>query len=365
MTTDTQVEETEEPVTVEEEIASLMAAAEEQEQDDVDAGSEETDETGQEANTGDSDEDSADGEGEESSEIDNGGEDADGESGESGDTENGGDDGEGESPDSQTNLSGDEKLEAPEHWSAADKESFNEQPKGAQEFILKRHKEIEGDYTRKRQQESSKVRIAEAVTDALSPHQQEFAAAGLDEAGAVRQLASWHTALKTSPREAIQQLAATYGVDLSEPDLDDETTDPALRSIQQELGSIKEGLTRNEQLAQQREQQELVATIQTFENAKDGEGKLMHPHFKELHDDITLLFEMGKVKSLEEGYEQALRLRPDLAVQKPVEKAKPKVDPVEKVKQAKRAATGVKSSGAVGKRDRGKMSLEEEIASHF
>lgn len=350
MTKDTDEDQ---PVTVEEEIASLMAAAEEEDQDDETS----TEEAVQD-DPGETEELS-----EEVEEKD--------EAGEVDDPEEGDDD-KGQTEDADNPTEEDEQsdsddipLDPPEHWSAADKEAFTEQPKGAQEWMLKRHKEIEGDYTRKRQQESSQVRIAEAVTDALSQHKQEFAAAGLDEAGAVRQLASWHTALKTSPRETIHRLAATYGVDLSKPDLDDETTDPTLRAIQQELGSIKEGLTRNEQLAQQQEQSQLLSTIQNFEEAKDGGGKLLHPHFKELHDDITLLFELGKVRSLEEGYAKALAMRPELNVKTTEEKPKPKIDPAEKVKQAKRAATGVKSSGGVGKRDRGKMSLEDEIASHF
>lgn len=354
---DTQeVETTDEPVSVEEEIASLIAAGEQQEQDDAENeeggdiraadSADDSEETGAEQDDG------SVSEGDEAAELA-----ADAE-----EPEGSGDD--GEDDDAEEHAASEDSLTPPEHWSAADKEAFNEQPKEAQEWMLKRHKEIEGDYTRKRQQESAKVRIAEAVTDALEPYRQEFASAGLDEAGAVRQLASWHNALRTSPREAIHKLAATYGIDLTEPDIEDDITDPALRTIQQEVGSIKQSLSEQQQAAQQQALLSLQDTIQNFEKATDGEGKLLHPHFKELSDDMTLLFNMGKATSLDDAYTIALRMRPDLVTQQQ-EKPKPKVDPVQKAKQAKRAATGVKSSGAVGKRDRGKMSLEDEIASHF
>jgi len=251
-----------------------------------------------------------------------------------------------------------DKLTAPEHWSAADRETFTEQPPEAQEWMLKRHKELEGDYTRKRQQESSQVRLAESVTDALAPYKQEFDAAGMDEAAAVRRLASVHQALKTDGKSAILNLAQTYGIDLSEED--QEFTDPALRQTQSQLSNIEQRIARQEQAAQHEKQEALLGTIKTFEEATDGSGKLLHPHFKTLQDDITALFNAGLAKDLGEGYSKAMSMRPDLAVVKAV----PKVNQAQKVAKAKKAATGIKSSGAVGKTAK-VMSLEEEIASQI
>jgi len=266
-----------------------------------------------------------------------------------------------EDPDEDSDE-GPDKLEAPEHWSASDKEEFNEQPKSAQEYILRRHKEMEGDYTRKRQLESTKVRLADSVADALAPYEGEFSRAGLDHAGAVRQLAGWHSALKESGRDAIFALANTYGIDLTEPDIDD-ATDPAIRSIQKQIGELQGTLTRQEQEAQQSQQQTLIQEIQNFEEAKDNNGKLLHPHFSKLKDDITALFTAGLAKSLDEGYTKALALRPDLNVSKePAPRATSKADSAEKVKKAKKAATGIRSSGAVGKQTK-ELSLQEEIAS--
>ena len=73
---------------------------------------------------------------------------------------------------------------------------------------------------------------------------------------------------------------------------------------------------------------------------------------------------MGKVNDLSEGYQKALAMRPELNVQ-PKPEGKPDISQAEKVRKAKKAATGVKSSGAVAKKNREAMTLEEEIASHF
>ena len=110
---------------------------------------------------------------------------------------------------------GADKLTAPEHWAAQDRELFNGQTREAKEWLLERHKSMEGDYTRKSQDIASDQRQFTAIKEALAPIEQDFASSGLDQAGAVRKLAAVHQALKTDGRSAIFNLAQTYGIDLS------------------------------------------------------------------------------------------------------------------------------------------------------
>ncbi len=250
-------------------------------------------------------------------------------------------------------------LEAPIHWAVNDRELFNKQPPDAQEWLLERHRSMEGDYTKKSQNIAATQRQFDAIQDALSPYEAEFSQAGLDHAGAVRKLAAVHQALKTDGKSAIMNLANTYGIDLNEAD--QEYADPALRQTQSQLSAIEQRIARQEQAAQQEQQNALLDSIKTFETEKDDTGKLRHPHFKVLQDDITALFNAGLAKDLGEGYTKALSMRPDLAVVKTASK----VNQAEKVAKAKKAATGIKSSGAVGKSPAKAMSLEDEIASQI
>ena len=92
----------------------------------------------------------------------------------------------------------------------------------------------------------------------------------------------------------------------------------------------------------------------------------MHPHFKGLESEIAKLIGSGIASGLEDGYSKALALRPDLATQTVKPKPKQAPNQAEKVKRAKRAAAGVKSSGTVGtKAKKPASSWEEEVASHF
>ena len=108
--------------------------------------------------------------------------------------------------------------------------------------------------------------------------------------------------------------------------------------------------------------------IHSFETETDSEGNLAHPHFKEVQNELTMLFNHNPdyPGGLPAAYEKALLLRPDLtSTPKPSPSSDKKKDQAKKVAKAKKAATGVKSSGAVSKKRRESMTLEEEIASHF
>lgn len=340
------------PKTIEESVTEALDAQESDEIEEVIAADEEE---GTGDNQGGEDGDSPENEDGISDEPGDGAEEDDDGADESEDIAASDESGDGEPSDSSEDH--EESLEPPEHWAAADKEKFTSVPREAQEFILDRHKAMEGDYTRRTQEIAPIRRQFEAIQDALAPYEAEFQQAGLDHAGAVRQLAYWHTALKSDPKQAIQQLAQTYGVDLSESD--EEVTDPALKSVLKELGQVKQSLSRSEQQAQQTQQQQLLDQIQAFETATGDDGRLLHPHFKTLEDKMTALFNAKLASSLEDAYNQALALSPDL---KPAPPKKPKVNPAEKVKQAKRAAAGVKSSGTGGQKPPPKLSLEQSVA---
>jgi len=345
------------PVSVEEEIASLIEAADEKviEDEPKEVADEEKPEVPEPGDAEDEpDEDNAD-EGD-AEEPEDGADDP------AGEPDTGGTD--TDDADVSDEPEPDPQLEAPEHWSASDREIFNNQPEAAKAFMLDRHKSMEGDYTRKSQEFASDKRQYDAITDSLAPYTAEFQQAGLDHAGAVRQLASWHDSLRSGGRAALLQLASMYNIDMSEAE-DQEFLDPSVKALQNEVSQLRADSTRQTQAAQQEKQNQLLAVIQQFETETSDTGALKHPHFKALQDDITRLFQSGIAKDLPDAYSKALTFRPDLTARKEPAKTVSKVDQAAKVKKAKKAATGVKSSGASSKVNKGAMSLEQEIASYI
>ena len=232
-----------------------------------------------------------------------------------------------------------EALEAPIHWSAQDREVFAKIPKDGQEFLLRRHKEMEADYTRKTQEIAPVRRRQEALEEVLTPYRTEYQAQGMDDVAAIRRLFAIHDSLKQNPTQTVLWLAQNYGADLTQTE---EELDPNVAALKQQIQQLQQEQHLSKTQAQQSQQQALVRQIQEFEQEKDENG-LKHPRFQEVYQDMVKLFESGMSSTLEDAYTKALRLRPDLVSQpaqtKTLEKAKI-------AQKAKKAASGVKSSGA-------------------
>ena len=222
----------EQPVSVEEEIASLIDAADKDVVEDEPKEEVEDEKKPEIPEPGDVEDEPAEVEPDED-------DDPEGDEGGAGDDET------DPEPDDTEGIPGDDQLPeelpeltAPEHWAASDRELFNNQPEEAKTLLLERHKSMEGDYTRKSQEFASDKRQFDAITDSLAPYTAEFQQAGLDHAGAVRQLASWHDSLRSGGRAALLQLASMYNIDMSEAE-DQEFLDPSVKALQNEVSQLR------------------------------------------------------------------------------------------------------------------------------
>lgn len=270
-----------------------------------------------------------------------------------------------DSEDDTEEESDDEPIKAPEHWSAADRERFESLPDEAKDFVLERHKAMEGDYTRKTQELASIRKRGEALEEVIGPYRQEFQLSGLDDVAAIRQLFTVHDALKRDPNQAIQWLAQTYGADLTSTD--DQNIDPTVAELKRQIQQMRQEQQHQALTAQQRQQQEIESQIKAFEEEKDADGSLKHPSFMDVQDDMAVLIQAGRATDMEDAYQKAIRMRPDMfeTIQKKQTeqaKQKEKAEKAKLAKRAKKAASGVKSSGAGVKKD-APASLHDEIAS--
>lgn len=120
-----------------------------------------------------------------------------------------------------------EAMAAPEHWSQEQKEMFDQLGKGeldplkAQEFLMDRHKSMEGDYTRK-SQEAADIRKQyepfEPVVQMFEPYREQMKAANINEADYVQRLLTADQLLNENFEAGIQHLAQAYGKDLNNLD---------------------------------------------------------------------------------------------------------------------------------------------------
>lgn len=236
--------------------------------------------------------------------------------------------------------------QAPEHWSAEDKATFAKlQPEG-QAFLLKRHGEMEAEFTRKSQASAGAVQFTQALAPVFTdPH----VAGMLKKEG-------------TSPVQAIQQWAQFYKmgnserqedkftllVDLTQrmgldparifaalqnqpppvpPGLTPEAMqDPAVKFIADQLGRISsenQALRAEFQQTRDREQrarEEMGVRsarqgIDGFADEKGADGRPLRPYFDAVLPIVIDLFKVNPNRELAEAYETACWAHPEVRKQ--------------------------------------------------
>lgn len=228
-------------------------------------------------------------------------------------------------------------TEAPATWKAEDKETFKGLPAEAQQFLLRRHGEMEADYTRKMQQHSALVRDYEPIRQHFEPFQQQMRAAGMTPLSLIT---GWSQAEQTlvDPQRNVsfaKDIIDRYRIDKAQlaralgftpaTSAGGETPPPPEGSqlivlppeLQRQLDQLTQGhqqvtqlLTAQQQAAQREAEGRAMNTIEAFRNAKDPSGNLLHPHFDELEFDMVELWKIaqaqGQQLTLDDVYDRAV-----------------------------------------------------------
>lgn len=298
------------------------------------------------------------------------------------------------SPDFQKTLSA---------WKPADQTMFKALAPEAQQFVMRRYKEMTADYTKKLQDVSRLKTEYDPVDKIFEPHrdvmrQKGFTPASLIESwsNVEKKLASGeHGALEVIgglingyniPREKVaalvgvrQQAQPQVGQDGKPVQAPPVQLPPELLQQINELRQSVTGLT-----AAQRAQQEAARTaageramneIDQFKSAVDDKGTLLRPHFEELEQDMLSLVQ-GRIANkqtvppLQELYETAVWANPStrekmLAAKEQAEQQKRVDQDKSKAAAARKAAvsvTGAPGSGQAAQvRNTPQRSLREEI----
>lgn len=253
-------------------------------------------------------------------------------------------------------------IKAPEHWSAEDKEVFSGLDRNGQEFLLRRHKDMESAYNEKYEQIAS-------VRKAFDPYRKHLQ--GIDEGQAVSYLLNTYFALRSNPKEGVKWLAGQLGVDLESQQTansDDEYLDPAVKQLRQELQETKTRLQQFEQYGQKQIQDKALEAIQEFQSQKDEAGNLKYPHFNDVQEAMVPFVQGGA--SLEDAYERAIWTVPQFRdseiarrQEEATAKAKKEAEEARKAKaaKAKKAGRAVEGTGNVKPVAKAK-SIAEELA---
>ncbi len=272
------------------------------------------------------------------------------------------------------------RLEAPAHWSAADREMFAKQSPEARKWLLGRHKAMEADYTRRTQELAGTKRLQESLNEVFAPFKQEMELAGVTMDGAIRQLVAAHVKLRSDPAGGLKWLADTYGIDLKgvvdgAAAADPAGESPTVKALRQQVETLSGQLKSLTGAQNDQQMNAHLSQVQQFAEEKDDQGKPKRPYFDEVAPDVARLIRAARADNqaitLQEAYDSAVWANPTtrqkvLAAQDAERRAKEEADRKTKADAAKRAAaanvTGEGSAAAVTPRNDGSVRSDLEAA---
>lgn len=198
---------------------------------------------------------------------------------------------------------------APEHWSAEDREVFNDLPSAAQRSWLRREKEYEQGIQKKAEE-------SKPLYEAFGRYRDVLRMRGIDEATAIRAWSAVQATLDSDPvaglRMLINQfspkvqsaLVAEFGQKGTADNMDYD--DPEVRQLKSELQSLRQQNEQNNSRYHQLRQQEALDQVRQFKEATDEKGALLHPHFDAVNDEMRALLQTGVVHDLQTAYDKAV-----------------------------------------------------------
>jgi len=230
--------------------------------------------------------------------------------------------------------------------------------------------ETEAEITTEVSEASKNVEHAEKIAavhhwidDVFSKEQQRLSNEGVSNPQIwVEGMACIDKALAEHPLETLEYLARVYGVCFPHSKEEHKVHIPL------ELIPYMQALEQNQQalwqaLIQQGQQNQQLA-ISNFASAKDDEGKLLHPHFLLVKDNMFALLYSGVASDFESAYEKALWLNPQIRTQM-IEKHSEQnlrhlADEADRAK-----AAGFSPQGKLGKEDYSQMTTREILERKF
>lgn len=312
--------------------------------------------------------------------------------------------------DQQTAAPPAETVAAPEHWRPADKEMLAKLPKDGQEFLLRRHKEMEADYTHKTSQIAAFRREYTPIADMLKPYDGVMRDKGVTPAALVKGWFDAETAL-ANPQMAPQMVAKiiqSYRVDPGQvlqtlgyrpatgepPPVEGQEGQRSNGQVQlpPEVQQVLQGVLQRVETFEQRQaaeraaaQQQAAARVQSeidsFAREAGPDGQPLRPYFREVEETMADLADLavrkgGDVPPLQLLYEQAVYAHPVvrgryLADQAAAAEAQRVAQERQRAEQARaranrsqRAAAPVTGSPGTGHgdhRDTGELNLRQQL----
>lgn len=213
----------------------------------------------------------------------------------------------------------DKDLTPPEDWPSKDREAFESLPAESKEFLLRRSKEIQADYTRKTQEAAELKKQYEPLNQVVSQFKPFAEQQGMNEHQLVN---AWANAQKMlingQGRDLLMYLADQYKINLGEQPETEQNSE--ISELRQHISKLESQLGQTVQTVQSSHSAAMEERLNEFANQKDDKGELLHPHFDDVMEDMVYLAKVekqaGKTPNVKDLYDRAVWMNPTVREQK-------------------------------------------------
>lgn len=260
---------------------------------------------------------------------------------------------------------------APSSWKPAAQEAFLKADRGEPltneeiKLLTAEAERRESDFHRGLNDFKSHSERAKQYDAAFAPFQNHLRSLGVDAPTAINHLMQADVILRTSdPATKAQyfaRLAGEYGIDLGQVQ-QPQPQDPQTQYLMQQLNELRQTQQMWQNQIQQQEQAKAQNELQTFSSS----GK---PHFDLVRNEMADLLETGKASSLQDAYEMAVWMKPEVRqtlISEQLAEVQRKTMEQAQSQRAKTAAVSVKGSNpssGVGQQVTG--SLRDILSAQF
>jgi gas vesicle protein len=238
---------------------------------------------------------------------------------------------------------------APSSWKPAAQEAFLKADRGEPltpeevRILTAEAERRESDFHRGVESFKTHAQKARAYEQAIAPYQQTLNQLGVDAPTAISKLLQAdHTLRYADPvakAQYFQSLAQQYGIDLGQVQ-NVQPQDPQTQYLMQQLNELRQTQQMWQNSIQEQERSKANHELESFATSDKS-------HFEAVRNDMADLLESGKAQSLEQAYEMAIWMRPDvrqtLIEQQRIE-AQRNYEQQQRTQRAKTASVSVKGS---------------------
>lgn len=200
-----------------------------------------------------------------------------------------------------------EEIQPPKGWRGGAKVAWNKLPAPVRDEILAEHKRVAD-------QETKYAGIAQAI----EPRRSALTVAYGSPENAVQQLFGAWDALNTDPKGFVLAVAQQRGIDLrslipqgaqQHPQMQP-SSDPTVQGLQQQVAQLTNQLSQVVTQSRQSADAPYISQVEAF-----SADAVNHPYFNEVREDMSLLMANGRAKTLQDAYDAACHMRPDIRAQ--------------------------------------------------